>query len=209
MGKYVQPTARDVALFRHIGQRGLSNTQAIHQQFWAGRKVQTCQDRLTQLVKGGYLHTAMTDARGKAEQIYWLGRKAERLFSAMERAGFVKGRPAQAEIGHVLTTGEVLEKLKQRYRVTDVTTERALKGEHKRGLSIALADGRMRLDGVEYLLEIDSPHYTGQRLRKKVAGFGKAGKPTLWVVASQARLRTVSRAAAGQANIQVVQVNKL
>ena len=205
----VQPTERDRAVFRYIGERGVVNIEAIQQNFWAGRKVQTCRDRLTELVKGGYVQTATTDARGKAEQMYWLGRKAEKLFTAAERAGWVKGKPAQAEIGHVLTTREVLEQLQQKYTVTQVTNERTLKSEFKKGGSVVLADGRCCLDGVEHLLEIDSPHYTGRRLRNKVAGFAKAGKPTLWVVNSPARLRTVSHAASECTTIQVVEWRRL
>jgi len=207
--KHIQVTERDREIFRYVGQRGLATTQTIHQTFWDGRTLQTAQDRLTQLTKGGYLRTATTDARGRAEQIYWLSRKATQLFSAAERASFVKGNPTQAEIGHVLTTSEVIEKLKGKYQVSHFVHERALKGELKRGASTVLADARAELDGIDYLIEIDSPHYTGQRLRRKGAGFGKAGKPTLWVVGGQARLHTVSQSVAGYANIQVVLLGEL
>jgi hypothetical protein len=209
MAKQAVPTARDLALFRTVGERGLVNLETVHRLFWAGRTVQTCQGRLTHLVQGGYLQNTVTDARGKAEHIYWLGRKVARLFSAAERASFVQGRPAQAEIAHVLTTWDVIERLQKKYTVTSVLNERALKGVHKKGASVALADGQLCLDGVEHLLEIDSPHYTGQRLQKKMAGFAKSGIPTLWVVRGAARLNTVSQAASGCPRICVVEMDAL
>ncbi len=209
MGNYVEPTARDRELFRLIGVRGLINLETVHRQFWEGSTAQTCQKRLTQLVQGGYLHTAITDARGRAEHIYWLNRNALHLFAAVERTEFVKGEPARAEIGHVLTTWEVVERLQKKYAVTQVTNERALKRVHKKGASAVLADGRLYLDGVEHLLEIDSPHYTGQRLQKKMAGFAKSGIPTLWVVRGATRLNTVSQAASRCPRICVVEMDAL
>lgn len=203
MQHQIHPTARDVDIFRHVGQRGVSTTAAIHREFWAGRQVQTAQDRLDQLAKAGYLQHQVVVERGQARQVYALGRKAITLFSEIERRGFLT-KPAAGELAHLLRTGEVLDRLRRSHQVTGFLHEHALRSATRQGTRRGLADAQVTLDGVQTLLEIDSPHYTGQRLRQKVAELGQADRPVLWVVGSQARLETVSQVAGGQANIQVV-----
>jgi hypothetical protein len=204
MKQQIHPTARDLEIFRHVGQRGVSSTAAIHREFWAGRQVQTAQDRLDQLAKAGYLKHQVVTIRGQAHHVYTLGRKATALFSEVQRHSFLT-RIGAGELAHLLRTGEVLDRLRRSHQVTGFVHEHALRsGAARQGKGQGLADAQVTLDGAQTLLEIDSPHYTGQRLRQKVAQLGNAGQPVLWVVGSQARLATVSQAAQGQPSIQVV-----
>jgi hypothetical protein len=206
MKSQIHPTARDLEIFRHVGQRGVSSTVAIHRAFWVGRQLQTAQDRLDQLAKAGYLKHQVVVVRGQAQHVYALGRKAAVLFSEAEQRGFLR-RIGSGELAHLLRTGEVLDALRRTHQVTGFVHEHALRsGAVRRGGQQGLADAQVTLNGTPTLLEIDSPHYTGQRLSRKVAALGQAGQPVLWVVGSQARLATVRLAAQGQPDIQVVHI---
>ena len=203
MKQQIHPTARDLEILRHIGQRGVSSTAAIHRAFWAGRQMETAQDRLDHLAAAGYLAHQVVVRRGQAQHVYALSRKAAALFSEAERRGFLL-RPAAGELGHLLRTGEVVDWLRATRQVTAFVHEHALRSAIRHGARRGLADAQVTLDGIQTLLEIDSIHYTGQRLQQKVAELGQADRPVLWVVGSQARLKTVSQAAEDQTNIQVV-----
>jgi hypothetical protein len=203
MKQQIHPTARDLELLRHIGQRGVSSTAAIHRAFWAGRQMQTAQDRLDLLATAGYLQHQVVIRRDQAHHVYALGRKAAALFSEAERRGFLL-KPAVGELGHLLRTGEVVDWLQATRQVTGFVHEHALRSAIRHGAQRGLADAQVTLDGLQTLLEIDSIHYTGQRLRQKVADLGQADRPVLWVVGSQARLKTVSQVALDQTNIEVV-----
>jgi hypothetical protein len=203
MKHHIHPTARDLEIFRQVGQLGASTTTAIHREFWAGRQLQTAQDRLDQLTKAGYLKHQVLTVQGQAQHVYSLGRQAVALFSEVERRGFLL-KPAPGELAHLLRTGEVLAHLRATHQVSGFVHEHGVRSAVRRGASQGLADGQVTLDGTAVLLEIDSPHYTGQRLREKVAALSQASHPVLWVVASQARLETVSRAAANTPNIEVL-----
>lgn len=203
MKQQIHPTPRDLEIFRHVGQRGVSSTAAIHRAFWAGRQMQTAQDRLDHLTTAGYLAHQVVGRRGQAHHIYALSRKAAALFSDAERRGFLI-KPASGELGHLLRTGEVVDWLRATRQVTGFVHEHALRSATRQGTRRGLADAQITLDGKQTLLEIDSPHYTGQRLQQKVAELGQADRPVLWVVGSQARLKTVSQVTGGHTNIQVM-----
>src|SRR5690242_12796434 len=111
MKQQIYPTARDLEIFRYVGQRGVSSTAAIHQEFWAGRQMQTAQDRLDHLAIAGYLTHQVMVRHGQAHHVYTLGRKAAALFSDAERRGFLL-RPAAGELGHLLRTSEVVDWLR-------------------------------------------------------------------------------------------------
>ncbi|SRR5579871_2982128 len=202
MKPQIHPTARDLAIFRHIGERGVSSTTAIHRAFWAGRQIETAQDRLDRLARAGYLKHQVVVLRGQAHHVYALGRKAAALFSEAERRGFLL-KPAPGELVHLLRTGAVLDHLRATRQVSGFLHEHGVRSAVRRGARQGLADGLVILDGAPVLLEIDSEHYTGQRLSRKVAELGNAGRPVLWAVASQARLETVRLAAQGYPSIQV------
>jgi hypothetical protein len=126
---HIHPTTRDNAILAYIGETGLASEAQIHARFWPTAKRQTCLDRLRKLCDAGVLANEITSARGRVERVFWTGRRARLLFSADARTHFQSGRPARAEMAHLLRTRAVLDLLYRSGRLISFTSEHRLKSE--------------------------------------------------------------------------------
>lgn len=221
-----QLTKRDLRLLSWIGQAGIAALDQLQRHFWAGRHVQTAQDRLAQLVKMGYLHRTLCDIRrAEGEWIYSLTHQGRQQFAPQERAQLRVGQPGPGELAQQLLAQEVYLHLAEEARaqggeLVAWRAERDLRGafhrlarqaERQHGAPpaweipdaqavIVTADGSTQ----EVDIEIDGQYY-GKMLRQKAVRFGTGGRPTLWVCVP-AREPVVRRATQPYANIRVLVV---
>ncbi len=209
--QHIHPTERDQQIFRYLGEIGCASWDAIFRSFWPeSRSKQACKDRLAQLVAGGYLHTDVTDARGRREHIYWIGRKASLLFDEQARRGFITGPPAPSEVAHVLDMRDGLDNLKAHYRIVSFKPERTLRSEQMVSLGVMgnLGDADLVLaadDGrsVAFVWEVDGKYF-GNKLLAKAQHLGAVGRRVIWTVKSRNRLHTVASVCREYANITVL-----
>ena len=210
---HTQITERDRSVFEYIGTHGCATSEQIRRLFWDGRKLQTCTDRLAQLVRAGFLQTAPTQCRGTEESMFWIGREARLLFPDELRARFDTGRPARAEIAHVLTSNDVEHRLAQRGSIVSWTRERELKSMQAKGRVfgqtpdahvIMVRDGRR----YSFHIEVDG-QYHGRMLRDKLTALGQSSTHVLWVVFSERRLRTITNATRHMPNVRPIHFDAL
>lgn len=91
-------TARDQAILRFVGTQGVASLGQLSRRFWPGALVSTAQDRLTQLVRSGYLQAERCYLHPAAELVYGLRREGLLLFSTSERSGLQVGLPSAGEM---------------------------------------------------------------------------------------------------------------
>lgn len=158
-------TERDLRLMRWIGTNGIASFKQLHNVFWTTAKERTCQERLIQLEKAGwierhYVHTS----RKRGEQVYTLTRQgANQHFEAATRRRLMVGLPARAELKQQLTAQDTRIALERTLaakgkRVVDWMNERELRSEaaySKRkagsrtwGSLAEVADARIFISGI-------------------------------------------------------------
>lgn len=211
----VVPTARDLAIMRLVGERGVVAQECLIAHFWPQSTTpRTAQDRLAQLVAAGFLRCERIASRAREEVVYYLARKGTLRLPETDRHLLITGKPAYGEIAHLLRTGDILDRLHARYTLECWHTERLLRSRTSQGggrapvadFSVVLRDP---LWGVTaWMVEVDGAYY-GARLAKKVAALGQSGDDLLWVVYSPARLAHLGHLAAPFAGIRPVRFEAL
>jgi hypothetical protein len=216
-------TPRDRQILGWVGQAGLASLDQLARFGWAGRCLRTAQDRLTQLVKAGYLQVTTCDARQPGERVYTLTRQGRLQFPAAERERLQVGLPPPQERQQQLLAQDAYLRLATEAAAAGGAliywrTERELRGAFRRAQQQAARAGQPPPTGEipdgqavfttatgqieEIDVEIDGQYY-GRMLHTKAARFGQGGRPTLWVCTA-ARARAVTRATQDYPNIQLV-----
>lgn len=208
-------TSRDREVLRFIGQGGIATLDQLHRHFWPGAKLQTCQARLTQLRRVGWLAQERLDLRQRGALAFTLTRAGAEQFSRGEYQRFMIGRPAQAELKQQLLLQEariILERefKEQGQRMVDWKSERELRQEQQRKLhqdnhssfrkghrekgfrsktKEDIADALITVadqEGKEYQLELEADGaYFGQMLRNKVKALQHNPHPVIWITTPQ------------------------
>lgn len=193
----VHCTERDLRLLAWVSARGCAGDEQLARLFWRNRRLQTARERLAKLVAAHYLHSETVDARGHSECMYWVERKGARTLRQADLPVLQQGKPARAEVAHLLKTGDVLIKLGERGKLLTVMHEHALKAAKSKGTGSAqVADAYVELerDGTteHFFLEIDGAYY-GVRLKNKVIELGQSAYPVRWVVYSRRRFYRIDQ----------------
>ena len=123
----IHPSDRDRAIFEFIGMHGCANASQIHDRLFEGRTLGRAKDRLNQLVKGGYLRTEITVARGKRERMYWIDRIALMEVEEVKRDILERGRPPDKEIAHTLNMVDICNRVEIKHVITSYIHEHKLK----------------------------------------------------------------------------------
>ncbi|MBF7084140.1 replication-relaxation family protein [Desulfallas sp. Bu1-1] len=157
--------------------------------YWPAAKERTCDDRLKQLQKAGYIaeHTVNAEKPGTFMKVYSLDTKGKRWATGPEGPGLDRSivftHPGKSnEIVHQVRTNEVYFTLsdseKATWRIGDaMEIER---GVFEGGSDSIIPDACYVSDaGEEVFVETDCGKYTPTQIREKVDGF--AGKRTVWV----------------------------
>lgn len=206
---------RDLQVFTMIGKRGCVTIDAIQRNFWPHCKpgTTTCEARIEQLKRAGYLQSEIVDVRGKQEKIYYLDKKARSEFDEITRKSFYKKRPALNEIRHALHMGDVLDAFAS--KVVNFTNEHQLKSINSRQEvpEEEVADGFVSVqdasgNGQSFYIECDGAYY-GKRLTNKLAQMAASNKPILWVSWSSQRVQHIAKLARNYQNIVPVHFNDL
>jgi hypothetical protein len=216
----IHATDRDREILSYIGKYGCANAKQIHEVVFSKRTLGRAKDRLSQLVSGGYLHSEVTDARGKRERIYWIERKG--LMELEERETAQRGRPPEKEIAHTLGMVDVCNAIEKHHKIESFTHEHALKSLKIREMlsftdnsEMQIGDGLISiapnndgyLRGGEYMIEIDGD-YWGKKLSHKIQSLKASNMRVLYVCFTDARYGYV-QSRAGAENIRVVHYSEL
>lgn len=143
----------------------------------------------------------------------WIARKGSQLFEQEVRAKFQTGRPARAEIAHLLHTNDAVHRIGQRASIVSLRNEHQLKSLKVRTQSQRqVADAHLTIEHAgrrySFSLEIDG-RYSGKRLWQKVQDYGASGQPIVWVVYSQQRLAHLTQLCARFHNIRPILFSSL
>lgn len=217
----VHTTQRDLEIIRFLGKYGCANASQIHASFFEGRTLGRAKNRLDELVKGGFLHSSLTDARGKTERIYWIERKGSMQFEEDVRAIFEKGRPPEKEIAHLLKTVDVMQRLERNHTISEFMHEhklKSLKAKEAFGIGggdmqigdalISIAKSGSRLSAGTYMIEIDGDYY-GKKAAHKVKSLGACGMSVLFVCFSTSRYEYMKPRAELASNIMLMHIDSL
>ncbi len=220
-----QLTARDHAILHWIGQAGIASADQVARFAWAGRHLETAQNRLRRLVNAGYLQQATSDAQQPGGLVYSLTRQGWILFPRQERERLRIGPPLPYERTQQFLSQEAYLRLAAEAQIAGGTlvvwrSERELRSDMgARGQVAArveqhptvdeIPDGQAVIanaDGTTTKLdvEIDGQYY-GRMLRQKAAHYGQGGHPTIWVCTAN-RAPIVQRATRAYPNIRVLVV---
>lgn len=225
-----QLTDRDQQIMLRIGEGGLLTFNQIKNLYWPEAKDQTAIDRLTQLVKAGYLldYQRRLDPRPgqPPTPVYTLTKKGAASFEKLVQQRLSVGLPAAHEIKQQVLAQEARIKLEQQLaergaKLLQWRNEHELRGDairqkmkNKRALGFGkladIADAAATIqeaDGTTQQLDIEiDGQYYGQMLKDKISKFGRGGKPVLWVSPSAARAERIQTEAnqAGAENITVM-----
>lgn len=218
-GRPLVLTDRDRALLHAVVSRRVMTLAQIHGRFWPEAAMATCQDRLRDLVRAGMLSHETTMARGRLEHIYLPTRMTRSLlksFGAEEMAS--RRPPAASEMSHLLATGDVLDRLEERYgllRFEDEHTLRAALAAHlgRGGQRGALPDLHVELAAPllgrsSWDIEVDGAYF-GQLLHHKVLRLAALGRPVLWVCFSGPRLARLQAAVASLPTLSPILLDRL
>ena len=218
----VHANDRDRAIFEFIGKHGCSNAAQIYANLFNGRTLGRAKDRLNQLVKGGYLQTEITVARGKKERMYWIDRKALMEFEKEKRDTLVRGRPPDKEIKHTLDMVDICNQLEKKHIITSYIHEHKLKSLKVReqlnftsNPEIQVGDRLVSLVPLEggylkqgdHMIEGDGD-YWGVKLSKKLESLGTSGMSVIYVCFDLPRYNYV-KSRVNQDNIQVFHIDQL
>lgn len=206
-----QINERDRLIFSFIGKYGCANAKQIHGAVFTVNektgRVPTearCRDRLTQLIRSGYVKTELVKARGKTERIYWIERKALMELDEDKRKTLEAGRPPEKEIAHTLSTVDVINAVSKAHEIRYFVHEHTLKSLKVREMlkfsdlevGDALIDiapsgnGNGYLSEGQTLIEIDGD-YWGEKMRAKAQSLKASNMPVLYVCSSYERLSYV------------------
>lgn len=226
-----QITDRDRQIMLRIGEGGLLTFSQIKHLFWPEAKEQTALDRLTQLVKAGYLLDYQARVGQRPGQpltpIYVLTKKGAANFEKLVQQRLSIGLPAAHELKQQILAQEARIKLEQQLtergaKLLQWRNEHDLRGEAVRdkmkgkkigfGKMADIADAAAIIENADGTteqldIEIDGQYY-GQMLKNKIAKFGRAGKPVLWVSAGAARAERIQSeiATTSAENISVMEI---
>lgn len=187
--KAKQLTERDRAILTDLARCRVLSFEQIKNAYWPAARERTCDDRLKQLQKAGYIaeYTVSAEKPGCFLKVYSLDTKGKRWATGPEGPGLdgsiVFTSPGKVdEVVHQVRTNDVYFRLteseKATWRIGD-----ALEIEHgvfAGGAGMVVPDASYVSDeGGEVFVETDCGKYTPAQIREKVAGF--AGKRTIWV----------------------------
>jgi DNA-binding PadR family transcriptional regulator len=199
----VRPNERFYRVHEMIGRVGGMTFAMLHHLEWAGRKEQTCLDKLEQWERNGTLERIQREVEGKVVTLYVLTEQGRHMLPASVQPHLYHSPPTENETKHVLRFGEYLFSFAP--QLPAFVNERELrvrnwqKAEAERDPEVT--DGYV---AGEYI-EIDSGD-SGVALLEKCMGLQKSGKPTKFLVYSKARQRSVLHALdkAAATNVHVV-----
>lgn len=109
-------TERDFELMKWIGTNGVASFKQLLTVFWPEAKERTCQERLLQLEKAGWIERHYVDtSRKRGEQVYSLTKRgAQEHFESAERRLLMIGLPARSELKQQLTAQDTRIVLEQK-----------------------------------------------------------------------------------------------
>lgn len=218
----VHANERDREIFEFIGKHGCANATQIHASLFDSRTLGRAKDRLNQLVKGGYLQTEITVARGKRERMYWIERKALMEFDKNKRDLLERGRPPDKELSHTLNMVDVCNKVEKNHVITSFIHEHGLKSLKARDMlnfvnnqEIQVGDRVISvlplesgyLPGGDYMVEIDGD-YWGAKLAHKLRSLQASGMDVIYVCFNGARYNYV-KSHLNHDSIQVFHIDEL
>ncbi|WP_245779831.1 replication-relaxation family protein [Desulfoscipio geothermicus] len=204
--KAKQLTDRDKAILTDLARCRVLSFGQVKNAYWPAAKERTCDDRLKQLQKAGYIaeHMANAEKPGTFMKVYSLDTKGKRWVTGPQGPGLDRSivftHPGKAdEIVHQVRTNEVYFGLsddeKETWRIGD-----ALEIEHdvfsgNTGLVVPDAS-YVSEEGEEIFVETDCGKYTPAQIREKVDGF--AGKNVVWVCPAGREQTLAKYGAAGE-----------
>jgi DNA-binding PadR family transcriptional regulator len=232
MGKRGKPAAkavteRDLQIMARIGEGGLASFDQIKRLYWANAQDRTAHDRLTQLVKAGFLSCHRLDPKHGGHTVYTLTNKGANNFEKARAQRLMIGLPAANEIKQQLLAqaGRIaierqLATQGQGDRLVEWRSERELRSEAAKarnrrrpfGNVADIADASMSVESADgtttqTAIEIDGQYY-GKMLTKKINSLAKSGQPVVWVTSGAGRGARIQSEVqqAGATNISVLVV---
>lgn len=200
----VRPNERMFRIFEDIGTRGAMSVKGVYEKYWPGRAMRTCQEKLEQWEKAGFIKSRWVEARAIDEKVYTLTRKGRGMFDDETKTHFYKSEPTEIEMAHVLHVSDYLSSLPA--SVVRFVNERELRSQNaslpENARDAETTDGYVEIEndlGVRngYFIEIDS-NACGKALLLKCKGLSakaqKSGKGIKYILYSASRLRTVTSA---------------
>lgn len=213
-------------VFSMLGQRGCMTLDSIRRNFWSHTikkdaegnvsYTTTCEDRIEQLKRAGFLKSEIVDARGRQEQIYYLDKKARLQFDKEERKTFYKKRPANNELRHALNIGDDLDAFSS--KVVRFVNEHQLKSISSQQKTLGsevleVPDADITIEdaaGKQFSFSIEEDGaYHGKRLHQKLGQLAASNKSILWVCRSAARVKHIASLAKQYTNIVPIHFNNL
>jgi DNA-binding PadR family transcriptional regulator len=200
----IRPNARMYSILKDMGMRGAMSVHGVYGVYWAGRVLRTCQEKLDQWEKAGFITSRWVEARNTEEKVYMLTRKGRAMFDEEAKAHFYKSNPTEIEMAHVLHVSDYMSSLPG--NVVKFVNERELRS-HNAALpedmrDAETTDGYIEVESasggkVGYSIEIDS-NACGRTLYLKCRGLcakaQKSEKKVKYILYSKARLRAVTSA---------------
>jgi len=193
------------------------SVKGVHEKYWRGRALRTCQEKLEQWEKAGFVKSRWVEARGKDEKVYMLTRKGRGMFDEKTKAHFYKSEPTEIEIAHVLHISDYLSSLNG--KAVRFVNERELRSQNaslpEDARDAETTDGYVDVENgsgeiQSYFIEIDS-NACGKTLLFKCRGLSakarKSGKSIKYILYSKSRLKTVASAftkAGGASHIEII-----
>ncbi|AGL01120.1 replication-relaxation family protein [Desulfoscipio gibsoniae] len=179
--------------------------QQVKNAYWSAAKDRTCEDRLKQLSKAGYLteHTVGGEKPGMFLKVYSLDTKGKRWATGPDGPGLDRSivftHPGKAnEVVHQVRTNDIYFNLsgseRASWRIGD-----ALEIENKvyaGGGDIVPDASYVSDEGGEVFVETDCGKYTPAQIREKVAGF--SDKEVVWVCPAGREQTLAKYGAAGE-----------
>lgn len=200
----VRPNARMYSILANLGMRGAMSAKGVHDVYWSGRALRTCQEKLDQWEKAGFIKSRWVEARAQEEKVYMLTKKGRTMFDDETKAHFYKTQPTDIEMAHVLHISDYLSGIST--NVVKFVNERELRSQNaalpEDMRDAETTDGYIEVEhgsggSVGYFIEIDS-NACGKTLLFKCNGLiakaQKSGKSIKYILYTKSRLRTVTSA---------------
>ncbi|WP_238492482.1 replication-relaxation family protein [Desulfotruncus alcoholivorax] len=178
--KAKQLTERDQATLTDLTRCRVLSFEQVKKAYWPNAKERTCEERLKQLEKAGYLteHTVAGEKPGMDIRVYSLDNKGKRWATGPEGPGLDRSivftHPGKAnEVVHQVRTNDVYFNLSGSERESWRTGD-ALEIENKvyaGGGDVVPDASYVSDDGGEVFVETDCGKYTPAQIREKVDGF--------------------------------------
>ncbi|OPX85781.1 MAG: hypothetical protein A4E53_03376 [Pelotomaculum sp. PtaB.Bin104] len=198
--KAKQVTERDKSILKDLARCRVLSFEQIKDTYWPAAKERTCQDRLDQLQKAGYIkeYTVQAEKPGAFLKVYSLEKTGKRWANSPEGAGLDRSivfiHPGKSdEIIHQVRTNQVYfrlsDKEKATWRIGDALEIEL--GVFKGRSGVVVPDASYESDsGEEILVETDCGKYTPRQIKEKATAF--SGKKTIWVCPA-GRERTLAK----------------